>query len=44
VVPSIDAANAPVIAIDDAAAMRVDLKDLTSFLDFDFVVLLLPDK
>lgn len=40
VVPSIDAANALVIRTEDAAAIMAILMDL---LDFDFILLLLPD-
>jgi hypothetical protein len=32
------------MTMDDAAATNADLKDLTALFDFDFMVLLLPDK
>jgi hypothetical protein len=32
------------MTIDDAAAINADLNDERAFLDFDFMVLLLPDK
>jgi hypothetical protein len=46
VVPSIVVANAPavIITIDDAAAINADLIDQRDLVDFDFMLLLLPDK
>jgi hypothetical protein len=44
VVPSIVAANAPVMTMDDAAAINADLNDPRAFLAFVFMLLLLPDK